>query len=122
MRCKTLAALVLCAAVTGARWCVAAPPDGPLAEWPSYGGDAGGSRYSPLTQITKANVAALRVAWEYHTGEVSDGSGGRRPSAFEATPIVANGTLYVATFNTLFAIAEGASSKPAGKTAGAGGQ
>jgi quinoprotein glucose dehydrogenase len=57
MRCITLAALVLCAA---------APLDGPLAEWPAYGGDAGGSRYSPLTQITKDNVAALRVAWEYH--------------------------------------------------------
>ena len=38
------------------------------------------------------------------------------------TPVVANGTLYVATFNTLFAIAEGTSSKPAGKAAGAGGQ
>jgi outer membrane protein assembly factor BamB len=38
------------------------------------------------------------------------------------TPVVANGTLYIATFNTLFAIAEGASSKPAAKTAGAGGQ
>ncbi|MGE5194765.1 MAG: PQQ-binding-like beta-propeller repeat protein [Deltaproteobacteria bacterium] len=38
------------------------------------------------------------------------------------TPVVANGTLYIATFNTLFAIAEGASTKPAGKTAGAGGQ
>jgi quinoprotein glucose dehydrogenase len=105
MRCRTLAAIVLCAAVTGGRWCAAAQLDGPLAEWPYYGGDAGGSRYSPLTQITKDNVAALRVAWEYHTGEVSDGSGGRRPSAFEATPIVANGTLYVTTpFNRVVAL------------------
>jgi hypothetical protein len=38
------------------------------------------------------------------------------------TPVVANGTLFIATFNTLFAIAEGASSKPAGKTVGASGQ
>src|SRR5215471_19022296 len=99
------AAIVLCMAVTGARSAAAAPPDGPMAEWPSYGGDAGGSRYSPLTQITKANVAALRVAWEYHTGEVSDGSGGRRPSAFEATPIVAHGTMYVTTpFNRVVAL------------------
>src|SRR5262252_9168341 len=100
-----LAAIVLCVAVTGARSAAAAPPDGPIAEWPWYGGDAGGSRYSPLTQITKDNVTALRVAWEYHTGEVSDGSGGRRPSAFEATPIVANGTLYVTTpFNRVVAL------------------
>ena len=48
MRCVTLAALVLCAAVTGARWCAAAPLDGPVAEWPSYGGDAGGSRYEGI--------------------------------------------------------------------------
>src|SRR5262249_56621917 len=79
--------------MTGARSAAAAPPDGPMAEWPSYGGDTGGSRYSPLTQITKDNVTALRVAWEYHTGEVSDGSGGRRPRAFAATPLVAHGTL-----------------------------
>jgi quinoprotein glucose dehydrogenase len=105
MRLVTLAAIVLCAAVTGA-WCAAAAPtDGPIAEWPYYGGDAGGSRYSPLTQITKDNVAALRVAWEYHTGDVSDGSDGRRKSAFEATPIVANGTLYVTTpFNRVVAL------------------
>src|SRR5262245_53802556 len=105
MHFVTLAALVLFASVTGARCVVAAPPDGPSAEWPYYGGDAGGSRYSPLTQINQANVAALTVAWEYHTGDVSDGSGGRRPSAFEATPIVANGTLYVTTpFNRVVAL------------------
>jgi quinoprotein glucose dehydrogenase len=36
-----------------------------------YGGDAGGSRYSPLTQIDKSNVAELKVAWEYYTGDIS---------------------------------------------------
>ena len=34
------------------------------------------------------------------------------------TPVVANGVLFVGSFNTLFAIAEGASSKPVGKAAG----
>ncbi len=38
------------------------------------------------------------------------------------TPVVASGVLYVATFNSLIAIAEGASTKPAGKADGAGGQ
>jgi len=105
MHFVTLAALVLFAFVTGARCVAAESPDGPSAEWLYYGGDAGGSRYSPLTQINQANVAALRVAWEYHTGEVSDGSGGRRPSAFEAPPIVANGTMYVTTpFNRVIAL------------------
>ena len=35
-------------------------------EWPTYGHDAGGQRFSPLTQITPANVSRLEVAWVYH--------------------------------------------------------
>jgi len=30
-------------------------------------------RYSPLTQINRKNVAKLKVAWVFHTGDVSDG-------------------------------------------------
>ena len=37
------------------------------------------------------------------------------------TPVVANGVLFIGTFNALFAIAEGASTKPAAKAASAGG-
>jgi quinoprotein glucose dehydrogenase len=65
----------------------------------------GGSRYSLLTQIDKNNVAQLEIAWEYHTGDVSDGSDGRRKSEFEATPIVADGTMYLSTpFNRVVAL------------------
>src|SRR5580692_2712292 len=35
-------------------------------EWPTYGHDSGGMRYSPLKQITPANVSNLKVAWTYH--------------------------------------------------------
>jgi quinoprotein glucose dehydrogenase len=35
-------------------------------EWPTYGHDSGGMRYSPLKQITPANVSSLKVAWTYH--------------------------------------------------------
>jgi quinoprotein glucose dehydrogenase len=71
-------------------------PGGPSAGWPSYGGDPGGSRYSPLEQITPENVAYLEVAWAYRTGDYSGG----RPAAqgkkttFQATPILDQGTLY----------------------------
>jgi quinoprotein glucose dehydrogenase len=101
---RALAALVL--AVAMGSLAVAAQDRGaPLADWPYYGGDAGGSRYSPLAEINRSNVAALRVAWEYHTGDVSDGSGGRRKSAFEATPIVVDGTMYLSTpFNRVIAL------------------
>src|SRR5215469_6018705 len=71
----------------------------PAAEWPSYGNDAGSSRYSPLTEINKGNVESLKVAWTYHTGDISDGKGtwNRQKiwakSTFEATPLMVDGTL-----------------------------
>ena len=104
MRAVALASLLLVAAV-GVPLSAAEPTDGGIADWPFYGADAGGSRYSPLRQISKSNVAELKVAWEYHTGDVSDGSDNRRKSEFEATPIVADGTMYVSTpFNRVVAL------------------
>jgi quinoprotein glucose dehydrogenase len=35
-------------------------------DWPTYGHDSGGMRFSPATQITPLNVADLEVAWVYH--------------------------------------------------------
>ena len=35
-------------------------------EWPTYGHDSGGMRFSPLTQITPENAGQLKVAWVYH--------------------------------------------------------
>ena len=73
--------------------------------WPYYGHDAGGARFSPLTQISRDNVANLRVAWTFHTGEISDGHGGRKRSGFETTPLVVDGTLYLTTpFNRIIAL------------------
>src|SRR5205823_9304419 len=51
-------------------------------EWPTYGHDSGGMRFSPLTQITPANVGHLQVAWVYHmkpggTVMLQPGAGGR---------------------------------------------
>src|SRR5574341_318543 len=66
-------------------------------EWPYYGGDAGGMRYSPLAQINRSNVKQLQVAWTYHTGDLSDGSKYPTLSAFECTPLVVDGTMYLTT-------------------------
>src|SRR5687768_15519366 len=55
--------LVGSAAPTGA-----APP--PTASWEVVGGDAGGSRYSPLADIGRSNVAQLREAWRFRHGDV----------------------------------------------------
>src|SRR5262249_50719066 len=65
---------------------VAAASSTQVADWQCYGGDPGGSRFSPLTQINTTNVQQLKVAWTYHTGDISDGTKHRRKTAFEATP------------------------------------
>ena len=75
-------------------------------EWPSYGGDPGGQRFASLGEITRENVGRLEIAWTFHTGDVSDGKG-EIPSqtAFEATPILVDGLLYVCSpFNRVFAL------------------
>src|SRR3989442_2349174 len=66
-------------------------------DWPAYGRDPGGARFSPLTQITRANVAQLQVAWTYHAGIPDMSSMSRRPPALEVRPIVVDGTMYVIT-------------------------
>jgi quinoprotein glucose dehydrogenase len=74
-------------------------------EWPYYGHDAGGMRYSPLVQVNRENVSRLKVAWVFHTGDISDGKHGRKRSGFETTPILVDGTLYLTTpFNRVIAL------------------
>jgi quinoprotein glucose dehydrogenase len=57
----------------------------PTAEWPVYGGSPASDRYSPLTEITPANVERLAEAWRFDTGE----TGG-----FQVNPIVVDGVVY----------------------------
>jgi quinoprotein glucose dehydrogenase len=89
-------------------------------EWPTYGHDPGGMRFSPLTQITPQNVSQLKVAWVYHmrpagavapVGRGAGGAGGETPDsaqrgrgrggsgfrASEVTPLVIDGTMYLST-------------------------
>jgi quinoprotein glucose dehydrogenase len=84
------------------------PPAGPTAqasrggeeEWPAYARDPGGMRHSPLTQIHRGNVSALQVAWTFRTGELATYAGTQFPVdkvAFEATPLMVDGMLYLST-------------------------
>lgn len=73
--------------------------------WTVYGHDAGGTRYSPLKQIDTKNVARLRVAWTYRTGALDQQGRANEKAAFEATPILVEGTLYLTTpFNKVIAL------------------
>src|SRR3978361_423019 len=67
------------------------------AGWPTYGGDAGGQRYSSAAQITRANVAGLHPVWTYHTGALGSGNLSVAHSNFEATPILFQGSLFLST-------------------------
>lgn len=72
--------------------CIAVPAGHAAAQWPAYGGDAGGSRFSHLTQVNRSNVSTLQMAWIMRTGDYLTDRG-----RFEATPILVDGTLYVST-------------------------
>jgi quinoprotein glucose dehydrogenase len=96
---------VLAVTVVAAALLAQSTPPLPPDDWPVYGHDTGGMRYSPLTQINRANVDRLAVAWTYHTGDISDGSRGRQRGGFETTPLVVDGTLYLTTgFNRVIAL------------------
>jgi quinoprotein glucose dehydrogenase len=101
MRCSTLLLASLVLLVTA----VAVAQHSPDTDWPNYGNDPGGMRFSSLTQINRENVSRLKVAWIFHTGDISDGSHDRQRSGFEATPIFVDGTLFFTTgFNRVIAL------------------
>ena len=89
-------------------------------EWPTFGHDSGGMRFSPLTEITPDNVSRLEVAWVYHmkpataaavappASDAQAQTAAAQPSRFagaaanrfaisEVTPIVVNGVMYIST-------------------------
>ncbi|HEV8660318.1 MAG TPA: pyrroloquinoline quinone-dependent dehydrogenase [Thermoanaerobaculia bacterium] len=77
----------------------------PNAEWRHYAGDPGGSHDSELSQIDRANVPKLQVAWTYRTGALQPETDLNRKAAFECTPLMIGGTLYVVTpFNKVIAL------------------
>ncbi|MBA3564626.1 MAG: PQQ-binding-like beta-propeller repeat protein, partial [Gammaproteobacteria bacterium] len=76
-----------------------------FSDWPYYGGDAGGKKYSGLAQITRANVDTLEIVWTFRTGETGAGYASAHKMTFEATPVFWRGALYFTTgFNKAFAV------------------
>lgn len=65
-------------------------------DWPSYGQNLAGQRFSTLTQINQQNIQSLGLAWQHNTGV---------KATFQATPIVVDGVMYVSLpFNHVLAI------------------
>ncbi|HET9984267.1 MAG TPA: pyrroloquinoline quinone-dependent dehydrogenase [Longimicrobiales bacterium] len=81
-------------------------------DWPTFAGDPGSLKYSPLADIDRANVAGLVPLWSWSTGEKTVPASRApvpgqevRPGAFEATPIAVRDTLYLSTpFNRVVAL------------------
>ena len=82
---------------------------GPALAWEHWGGDRGGSRFSPLTQITPANVGQLVRAFEFRTGDLDS----RAPAVmartkFQATPLLVEDSLiFCSPFNEVIALDPG---------------
>ena len=63
---------------------------------------------SSAAQVTPANVRALKVAWSFSTGDLASHARSVKRAAFEDTPIMAGGRLYVESpFNEVFALDPG---------------
>src|SRR2546426_10135206 len=63
-------------------------------DWAYHQGDAGGTRYSTLTQISTSNVKSLKRAWTFHTGS------GR----FASAPMVVDSVMYFSAPNGVYAV------------------
>ncbi len=79
------------------------------AGWTAYGGDAGGSHYSPLAQIDRSNVGQLVKAWEYRTGELARHPDRQQFASFHVTPLLlppgaGQSLVFCTPFNRLIAL------------------
>jgi quinoprotein glucose dehydrogenase len=57
-------------------------------DWPAYNGGINGDHYSPLSQINPANVAQLKIAWQFDTGEKGD---------IQTNPLIVGHVFYACT-------------------------
>jgi alcohol dehydrogenase (cytochrome c) len=73
----------------------------PSDTWPTYNGDYSGRRFSPLKQITGANVGSMTLAWVYRLNMGADAPGG---ASMKATPLEVNGVLYFSVPDHVWAV------------------
>ncbi|MGE0359633.1 MAG: PQQ-binding-like beta-propeller repeat protein [Vicinamibacterales bacterium] len=92
------AALVAAMALVGSQLTAQRAPS--QGDWPHHGGDAGSRKYSPLDQITAANVASLAVVWRRPAVDAAVRAAVPAlvvPDNYRATPLMAGGLLYAAS-------------------------
>jgi quinoprotein glucose dehydrogenase len=95
MKHSLSAALLVCAAlVIDAAAARQRKPDRVDGDWRHVGRDPGAQRFSPLTQITRDNVARLEQAWAFDTGVLN----------LQVTPLVIDGVMYLTGGSKVFAL------------------
>jgi len=76
--------------------------------WSHYGGNAGGNRFSSMSNINTENVSTLALAWLYQTGDLNNRPEALQQSATEGTPLLVEGSLIFCTpFNEVIAVNPG---------------
>jgi len=95
MKLSTVAALILIvlAGTSGREGTTVAAA--PVGDWPTYGGPLAGDRYSPLAQITTANVSRLRQVCAFDAPEAVN---------FQSGLVAVDGVLYFTLFNNTYAV------------------
>jgi quinoprotein glucose dehydrogenase len=78
------------------------PPTQRDLDWPAYNGGIDGDHYSALAQINRTNVAQLKVAWQFDTGEKGN---------LETNPLIVGRVLYACTFTGKIIALDGATGK-----------
>jgi quinoprotein glucose dehydrogenase len=102
---RAAGALAVVILALAAPFSASAPQEATLADWPFYGGDAGGTRYSSLAEINRSNVTSSRSRGSTTPAMCRTAATARPKSAFETTPVVAHGTMYFITpFNRVIAL------------------
>ena len=95
VNCTRLLTVVIAALAACAEVAVAAPPASAVADWPVYNRTLAGDRYSPLADITPANVGQLTLHCAFTLPEVV---------SFQTGPLVVSGTMYFTTFEGSYAV------------------
>ena len=94
---RTLCAI---AVVIGTTALTAQEQPNEMVEWRYVGADQAASKYSPVADINITNVSQLEVAWTWNPDELPNQEFGTRPGSFEATALMIDNVIYVATMYT----------------------
>src|SRR5678816_3400454 len=107
MGSKALTVILACSAGLGVVLAGAAP-DNRMIEWPYYGGDQAGTRWSPAADINRDTVGRLDQAWSWKPNEKPLPEFRTQPGSFENTPLMIDDVLYVSTpYNRVVALDAG---------------